>query len=82
MSAVVEPIARIMSTVGLNTPIQRFLAMAALGGAAEFMVRPPYSFESDGTVRPWAVISKSDRATYLPVGSTALLLGGIFGLFV
>lgn len=69
------------SYVGLNTPTQRFFAFAALGGALEYQIRPSFSYQSDGSPRPWAVVTPGPNATYLPPGSTALVLAGLVSLF-
>lgn len=69
------------SFLGLNTPVSRFGTLAALGGALEYTLKPPYSYNSDGSFRPWSAFSDSPNATYLPPGSTAFLFGAIGGLF-
>lgn len=76
-------ISNAFNAVGLSSPISRGLAMGAVGAAVEWNVRPSYSYRPDGSPRPWIVLSgDSVDSTYLPMGSTAIITGMIFGLFV
>lgn len=69
--------------VGLNSPTSRMVAMAAVGGAVEWSVRPSYSYRPDRSPRPWILLSGDTAdSTYLPAGSTAVITGLVFGLFV
>lgn len=70
-------------SLGLTTPLSRFAAMTALGAAAEYTIRPSYSYFQNGAPRPWAPLNpeNSDK-TWLPAGSTALATGAFFGVFV
>lgn len=71
------------STVGLTTPISRFVAMGAVGGAVEYSLRPSYSYRADGSPRPWVLFDpNSADSTYLPASSTALITGFVFGFLV
>lgn len=76
-----QQITAAFSFFGLNTPIQRGIAFGALAGAAEFQIRPSYSYKSDGTPRPWAINNASPDATYLPAGSTVFLAAAAVSLF-
>lgn len=71
------------SSVGLNNPYTRAVAMGAVGGILEISVKPRYSYTSEGAPRPWKILSPdSPDATLLPPGSTALIFAAFFGLFV
>jgi len=82
LAPVWEPIENSFAAVGLSSPLSRFAAMAAVGGAIEYSIRPSYSYRGDGSPRPWILLDQSADSTYLPAGSTALLTGLFFGFFV
>lgn len=84
MEAIWSGIENAFAVVGLNNPVYRFVAMGAVGGIVEYSVRPAYSYRPDGSPRPWVLISGNNAvdSTYLPAGSTAIITGLTFALFV
>lgn len=69
------------SSVGLGSPLARGVAMAAVGGVAEWVIRPKFSYK-EGQPRPWILLSSDPDATPLPPGSVAILTGLFFAFFV
>lgn len=67
--------------IGLQTPLSRFIALGAVGGALEYTLKPSFSYNKDGSMRPWILFSKTEDATYLPAGSIAFILAVWGGLF-
>lgn len=83
MESIIQPIETAFSSVGLTTPVTRGAAMALVGGALEYYFKPSYSYRPDGTPRPTVYLQPGAAdATYLPAGSTAILTGLFFSLFV
>ena len=70
------------STLGLNTPVSRFLFGFGLLGSAMFMAKPSFAFTSSGDMRPWKPISKSADSTYLVWWIPGLLAGAYAGLYI
>lgn len=84
MEAVVSMFRTVFATLGLNLPLYRFLGLTALGTGLEFVVRPRYAFDENGSVRPWAIpfMSSPPGAVYTPVGFFPGLAGLVAALFV
>lgn len=74
----------IFSTVGLTSPILRFVGVAAILTGAEFVFKPRYAFTESGSMRAWAIpfTSPSKDAVYTPVGFFPILIGSMAALFV
>lgn len=83
MSSLVSAVESSFSMIGLTSPTSRFLVMAGIGGLGEYFVRPSYSYNDDGNPRPFLLLNPGDQGgTMLPPGSTALLVGALFALFI
>lgn len=72
--------------IGLDTPIKRFGAVAALGIMAEYGLKPSYAFGPSGSVRkpvffPGAGAADADK-TMVPLASVPILLGICAALFI
>jgi hypothetical protein len=79
MNALEQP----FRSLGIVTPTGRFFVMASLGGLFEWYFRPFYSYDSDGKPLSFALLNPGDPlATVTPPGTTALVLGLIFSVFI
>ena len=83
MTEIINGLEQAFASIGLTTPTSRFLSMAAVGGIFEWYFRPFYSYNTDGNPKPWALVNPGDpTATLAPPGSTAVVLGLVFSLFI
>lgn len=66
----------VFAPIGLNSPLKRFIVVAALAGLVEYAIKPFWSFNSDGSPKKWAVLNRGEiGSTYTPIGSAPILLG-------
>jgi hypothetical protein len=76
------------ASLGLNTPMQRFLFASAVGVLVMYTVRPPAFFTDEGAPKPMASLASDEQAIrfsslpVLPWWSPALAAGVIFSTFV
>lgn len=68
------------SALGLKTPASRFGAVFLVSAIAEYMIQPIYAYDSQGSVRPPALLDSN--GTYVPAFTIPLALGAGFSLFV
>lgn len=68
--------------VGLTHPVTRFIGVATLLSIAEFLVKPVWSFDEKGNMRPWAMpfTNPGPGAVYSAFGVLPCL-GGLCAAF-
>lgn len=74
----------VMGTIGLNTPIKRFVFFNAMTGAIVWGLKPAVMFDPrNGNPRPWILInSKRKDATSLPWFLPGLITGVLTATFL
>ena len=66
-----------------STPAGRAFVFGAAGGSVAYFVRPAFSFNADGTPRPWILTNSGDaNATLFPYWAWVVLPGVLFSVFV
>lgn len=67
---IMDPIESVMDSMGLMqgdlAPAKRTIVGASIGAAAVFTIKPSISFNSDGSIRPWSMMSEEANATSVP----------------
>lgn len=76
-----SPLESILASIGLNTPVYRFLFTLLSGLAAELYIKPSYAFNGSIPKTPIYLENKPGN-TYTPLGFFPALAGIIMFLFV
>lgn len=73
----------VMMIPGTSTPIGRAIIFGGAGAAIAFGVKPAFSFNADGTPKPWIVTNSDDpSATLFPYWAYILVPGLIFSVLL
>lgn len=81
VQTIFTPLESLLSAIGMNTPLKRFLFALLTGSGLEYYVKPGYAF-SGGTLRTPIYIDNSPGNTYTPLGLIPAVIGLSFAMFV
>ncbi len=87
VGSLMAPIESIFGSLGLSTPLLRFLGVAVAAAGSLYLFKPLTFFEYDGRSRPWSIwtmdSAESDStSTWVPWWLFAILAGLFFASFV
>jgi hypothetical protein len=74
----------LLTTLGLYTPVRRFLGFAAITAVAAYAIKPGAMFD-EGVSRPWGMFSTEDDpipGTSIPWWMLAIIVGVVAALFL
>lgn len=87
VAAIMEPFESIFGSLGMSTPLLRFLGVTAAAAGALYLFKPLTFFEYDGRSRPWSIWTmdgpdSDSTSTWVPWWLCAILAGLCFAVFV
>lgn len=80
-----DPIYDLLTTLGMRTPLMRFVGIGAITGGVLWLTKPKLFFDAAGKPRPWTLTDRekpADDATALPWYVASAGAGGIAAVFL
>lgn len=78
-----DTLIRLLTGMGMTTPLRRFVITFLAGLALEFFTKPSWAFDEKGGMRPFVLLSNGgDNSTFLPVGATPGMVATMTSLFL